>query len=77
MRTTIDQVGRLVIPKSLRDQVGLGPGEVDVTVDGVGLKIEPIMTNDLEHRAGRLVIPAYGQPMSRADNDRLRRTDQR
>jgi hypothetical protein len=29
MRGTFDKAGRLVIPKPLRDQVGLTPGEVD------------------------------------------------
>lgn len=30
MRTTIDQSGHVVIPKALRDQLGLRPGEVEV-----------------------------------------------
>jgi len=36
MRTTIDAAGRLVVPKPLRDELGLGPGaEVEVSaVDG-------------------------------------------
>lgn len=33
MKTTIDSAGRLVVPKALRDQLGLGPGsQVDVSV---------------------------------------------
>jgi AbrB family looped-hinge helix DNA binding protein len=33
MRTTIDAAGRLVVPKPLRDELGLGPGaEVEVAV---------------------------------------------
>jgi AbrB family looped-hinge helix DNA binding protein len=43
MRTTIDEAGRLVIPKALRDVVGLRLGEVEVRVDGAGPR----------HRAGR------------------------
>ncbi|HEX3898731.1 MAG TPA: AbrB/MazE/SpoVT family DNA-binding domain-containing protein [Mycobacteriales bacterium] len=62
MRATIDKAGRVVIPKSLRDEAGLGPGEVEVSVYGAGLRIEPIVGDDsLEERAGRLVIPASGQ----------------
>jgi AbrB family looped-hinge helix DNA binding protein len=36
MRTTIDAAGRLVVPKTLRDQLGFAPGaELDVmAVDG-------------------------------------------
>jgi AbrB family looped-hinge helix DNA binding protein len=60
MRTTIDKAGRLVIPKSLRDHVGLRPGEVEVTVDGTGLRVEPLADDSLDERDGRLVIPAGG-----------------
>lgn len=40
MGTTVDAAGRLVIPKALRDAIGLaGGGAVEVTVDGSGLLI--------------------------------------
>ena len=42
MRATIDKAGRLVIPKQLRDEVGLRPGEVDVSAYGTGLRVEPV-----------------------------------
>lgn len=60
MRATIDKAGRLVIPKSLRDRLGLKPGEVELTADGAALRVEPVSSSDLESRAGRLVIPASG-----------------
>lgn len=60
MRVTIDMAGRLVIPKPLRDEVGIAAGEVDVTVDGAALKIEAPAGDDLEERDGRLIIPAGG-----------------
>jgi AbrB family looped-hinge helix DNA binding protein len=60
MRATIDKAGRLVIPKQLRDRVGLRPGEVELTADGTGLRVEPIATDSLAERDGRLVIPAAG-----------------
>ncbi|SDU76054.1 AbrB/MazE/SpoVT family DNA-binding domain-containing protein [Jiangella alkaliphila] len=60
MRTTIDKAGRLVLPKQLRDRVGMSAGEVDVYVDGAGLRIEPIAGEDVEERDGRLVVPASG-----------------
>ena len=42
MRTTIDKAGRVVIPKPLREQVGLAEGEVELVVDGAGVRIEPV-----------------------------------
>ena len=48
----------MVIPKPLRDSVGLVPGEVEVTVDGAGLHIEPLASDRLEDEGGLLVIPA-------------------
>jgi bifunctional DNA-binding transcriptional regulator/antitoxin component of YhaV-PrlF toxin-antitoxin module len=56
MRTTIDKAERLVSPKALRDRVGLGPGEVEVIVDGTGLRVEPLAGEDLAERDGRLLI---------------------
>ena len=60
MRATIDKAGRLVIPKQLRDRLGLRPGEVEVTADGAGLRVEPLAGDSLDERDGRLVIPAGG-----------------
>ena len=34
MRTTVDRAGRIVLPKALRDQVGIVAGEVEVTQRG-------------------------------------------
>jgi AbrB family looped-hinge helix DNA binding protein len=42
VRATIDKAGRLVIPKALRESVGLGPGVVEVVADGAGIHVEPL-----------------------------------
>lgn len=40
METTIDSVGRIVIPKPLRDALGLVPGStVDISSYGAGLQV--------------------------------------
>lgn len=49
-----------MIPKPLRDHLGLRPGEVEVTADGAGLRVEPLVEDSLEDRDGRLVIPSSG-----------------
>jgi AbrB family looped-hinge helix DNA binding protein len=77
MRATIDQAGRLVIPKALRDRLGLRPGVVEVVADGSGLRVEPLAGDDLEERDGRLVIPAAGAVISDDDVRSLRDADQR
>jgi AbrB family looped-hinge helix DNA binding protein len=42
MRTTIDRAGRIVIPKTMRDEAGLTPGaEVDVELRDGRIEIEP------------------------------------
>ena len=65
MRTTIDKAGRLVIPRTLRDRIGLvGGGEVELELDGSGVRIEPVSGSDLKEVAGLLVIPATGTPLT-------------
>ncbi len=77
MRATIDKAGRLVIPKALRDHLGLQAGEVEVTADGAGLRIEALAEESLEERDGRLVIPGCGAKISDAVVRTLRDADQR
>jgi len=77
MRATIDKAGRLVIPKPLRDRLGLQPGEVEVTADGAALRVEAIAGGDVEERGGRLVIPAAGNAVTTDDVRSLRDADQR
>jgi AbrB family looped-hinge helix DNA binding protein len=50
MKAKIDSVGRIVVPKPLREAVGLVPGSlVDVSRYGTGLQVTPV------GRAARLV----------------------
>ncbi len=69
MRSTIDKAGRVVVPKQLRDQAGLVPGEVEITIDGSGLRLEPVAGSGLVEDGGRLVIPAEG---AEVDDDLVR-----
>lgn len=77
MRTTIDRAGRLVIPKVLRDRIGLTAGEVEIQVSGSGLLVEPIASDDLVETDGLLVLPDTGNPLTTDDIRELRLGDQR
>jgi len=76
MRTTIDRAGRIVIPKELRDRVGLVPGEVDIDVRGSAVVIESIPGGRVVEEDGRLVVEATGVWLTDADVRKLRLADQ-
>jgi AbrB family looped-hinge helix DNA binding protein len=68
MRATIDKAGRLVIPRPLRDRIGLADGgEVEVELDGAAVLIAPVAGHDLREEGGLLVIPSTGTPISAAE----------
>ena len=81
MRTTIDAAGRVVIPKSLRDAIGLGDGgDVEIElIDGALVVSPPTVRKRVEQRDGRVVIvadedlPPLGDQVVRDVRDTLRR----
>lgn len=76
MRGTIDKAGRLVIPKPLRDAVGLVPGDVELSRDGAAIRIEPVTGAGTTEIRGRRVIEG---DLTLSDDDvrSLRLGDQR
>lgn len=65
MRTTIDKAGRLVIPRVLRERIGLSAGgEVELELDGAAIRIEPLAGQELRQEDGLLLIPASGTPLA-------------
>ena len=78
MKTTIDKAGRVVIPRGLRAQVGLTEGgEVDVSVQGAAILIEPLNGEELQREGPLIVIPAAGTPLDDDAVRELRLGDQR
>ena len=77
MRTTIDKAGRLVVPRSLRDAVGLTAGPVELVRDGAAIRIEPVSGEGLAEEGGRLVIPGGGQAVDDEVVRAMRHADQR
>jgi AbrB family looped-hinge helix DNA binding protein len=70
MRATIDPAGRVVIPKSLREAIGLGDGgEVEIQLtDGALLVAPPTVRKHIEDRDGRATIVADEQLPPLADH---------
>jgi AbrB family looped-hinge helix DNA binding protein len=71
MRTTIDDAGRLVIPKPIRDEAGLRAGaEVDVEFRDGRIEIEAAtVPMRLVKRDGRPVIEADAEMPPLTDDD--------
>lgn len=73
----MDKAGRIVIPAALRERVGLIPGQVDLILDGNGIRIEIDAPDNLIEKDGRLVIRASGTALTPDDVRELRLADQR
>lgn len=73
----MDKAGRIVIPKELRDSLGLNPDvELDVFLDGAGLRVEPAEWKGRGYMTGEDGFPVLerieGAVFTEADVLRLR-----
>lgn len=78
MRTTIDSAGRIVIPKPMRDELGLGGGqELEISVHDGRIEVDvPPVAMRLEDRDGMLAaVP--DQPMPPLTSAQVRETLER
>lgn len=81
MHTTIDAAGRVVIPKAIRDRLGLtGGGAIEVHERDGCIEIEPAPTpmKLVARKGGLVAVPLHGLPaltdaMVRAALERSRR----
>lgn len=65
MKSTIDSAGRIVVPKALRDRLGLARGHViDIREREGRLEIEPTPTpmTLVKKRGGRVAVPSGKLP---------------
>ncbi len=77
MRVTMDRAGRIVIPKPLRDSLGLQPDtELDLYLDGSGLRIELADWEGRQVQLGAdglpILVPVPGGEFTNEDIKRLR-----
>ncbi len=78
MRVIIDRAGRILIPKPLRDALGLRPGQqVEIAAREGGIEIQPVPTPlGLVERDGVLVAEPE-EPLPPLTVDRVRGTLER
>lgn len=73
MRSTIDKAGRVVVPKALRDELGLEGGmRLEIRVREGRLEIEPIATPMKLVRRGRRLVATTDEPLPGLDADDVR-----
>ena len=75
MRTTIDRAGRVVVPKALRDSLGLVPGaDVELVERGGEVILTPVGPRIvLEKRDGRTVFVAEGEEAGGLNDEDVQR----
>ena len=65
METTIDSLGRIVVPKALRDALGLTPGtKVDLSRYGSGLQLIPARRTAQLRTVGDALVADSSTPVT-------------
>ncbi|MDH4083673.1 MAG: AbrB/MazE/SpoVT family DNA-binding domain-containing protein [Nitrospira sp.] len=75
MKTTIDSAGRLVIPKELRREAGLQPGnELEIRWRQGLIEIEPAPLPVKLKKRGRFLVAIPDQPIQPLTSETIERT---
>jgi AbrB family looped-hinge helix DNA binding protein len=75
MRTAIDNAGRIVVPKPLRDALGLRPGqELEVTAEDGRLEIAVVATPMRLEKRGKGVVAVPQSPLPKLTSAEVRDT---
>ncbi len=70
VRSTVDGVGRVVIPKRIRDEAGLAPGsQIDISYEAGRIEIEPAPTPGKLKRKGRWLVFVPGHELPTPERD--------
>jgi len=79
MQTTIDRAGRLVVPKELRDRLGISAGSrVEIREEDGGIRVELLAADHLIEVDGFLLIGSdEGAPIADDDVREMRLGNQR
>jgi AbrB family looped-hinge helix DNA binding protein len=73
MKTAIDAAGRVIVPKALRDQLGLSPGrELEIRARDGALVIEPLPTRVTLVRRGKRIVAKPESPLPKLTQDEVR-----
>lgn len=77
MQTTIDRAGRLIIPKELRDRLGITAGSrVEISEHGAGLRLD-LVASDLLINVDDYLLIGGDAPVTDEDVRELRLAHQR
>ena len=64
----LDQAGRVVLPKGLRDELRLSPGDaLDVSLEGEEVRLRPRRSASPLHKKDGIWVFAAGKPLSHED----------
>lgn len=75
MRTAIDRAGRIIVPKALRDEMGLDPGrELEIRARDGLLVIEPVPVEVSLVRRGKTIVARPKEKLPALTQDEVRAT---
>jgi AbrB family looped-hinge helix DNA binding protein len=78
MKTTIDKAGRLVVPKPLREQLGVQPGQlVELEVRDGRLEVELLPVKMHLRRGNHGLVAVSEEPLPALTQDQVRVTLER
>ena len=73
MKTAIDSAGRIIVPKALRDQLGLEPGrDLEIRARDGALVIEPVPTPVALVKRGKGLVAKPNKPLPKLTQEAVR-----